>query len=374
MSRIGIVTLPLRLNYGGILQAYALQTVLERLGHQVSVIQIKHNGYSSPHGYKALFVYGKRALLKMLGISDIPVYAEKQLNEQWPVVSAHTKQFKEQHIHLKEVDSYDQLVPSDYDVLVVGSDQVWRPLYSNLYQCYLQFAEQWEVKRIAYAASFGTEEKEYDPEQIVKCNALIRRFDAVSVREDSGVSLCQEYFDIQAQHVLDPTLLLTKEDYIRIVEEKGTGQSDGNLFVYLLDETEEKEAMVNRVAKEKQLTPFSAKAKNDYNYAPVLDRVQPPVEEWIRGFMDAEFVVTDSFHGCVFSILFNKPFIVLGNTERGMSRFFSLLRLFELEGRLIADDENVKCLFQSIDWMSVNSKLNELREASIHFITHSISA
>ena len=373
MSRIGIITLPLRLNYGGILQAYALQTVLERSGHHVSVIQMKHRGYSSPQCFKAPFVYGRRAILKVLGMSDMPVFAEKRLNEQWPVISAHTRQFIEQHIHVKEVDSYDQLVPSDYDVLVVGSDQVWRPLYSNLYQSYLNFAEQWDVKRIAYAASFGTDEKEYTSEQIARCKSLIKKFDAVSVREDSGVSLCKDYFDMQAKHVLDPTLLLTKEDYIRVVEEKGTGKSEGNLFVYLLDETVEKKALVNKVAKEKNLVPFSVKARSDYKYAPILDRIQPSAEKWIRGFMDAEFVVTDSFHGCVFSIIFNKPFIALGNKERGMTRFTSLFYTFRLDDRLISVNEYMNSITHTIDWRSVNATLNSLRKDSMCFIDKYLS-
>lgn len=373
MTRIGIVTLPLRINYGGILQAYALQTVLERLGGQVSVIQTEHSGYPIPHGLNAFFIYVKRALLKALGISDIPVRAEYVLNQQWPVVSANTRQFVEQHIHLKVVNSYDQLDSTDYDVLVVGSDQVWRPLYSNLYQNYLQFAEHWDVKRVAYAASYGTNEKEYTSEQIDKCNPLIRRFNAVSVREDSGVILCKEYFGIQAQHVLDPTLLLGKEDYIRLIEDKGIGLSEGNLFVYLLDENEEKKVFVNRIVKEKNLTPFFVKAKSDYKYASVEDRIQPHVEKWLRAFMDAKFVITDSFHGCVFSILFNKPFIAIGNSERGMARFNSLLRMFNLEDRLVLDIRKQKSILDtSIDWDKVNHILVCQRELAYSFITNSI--
>ena len=368
MSKIGIITLPLRLNYGGILQAYALQTVLEKLGNDVEVVQVKHRGYLSPKGLKAPFIYGRRAILKFLGLSDTPVFAEKQLNEQWPIISEHTRRFIKQYMHIREISSYDEVDSKDYDVLVVGSDQVWRPAYSNLYQCFLHFAENWDVKRIAYAASFGTAKKEYTSEQIAICKSLIKKFDAVSVREDSGVALCRDYFGVQAQHVLDPTLLLDKEDYIKLVNARTIGSSEGDLFVYILDSSVEKKAIVELLATEKHLIPFTVKAKNDFKYAPLDDRIQPPVEQWLRGFMDAKYVVTDSFHGTVFSILFNKPFIVVGNAERGMTRFDSLLNMFGINNRLVSDCDIEELMDTSIDWETINKCAKELRIVSTNYI------
>lgn len=372
MSKIGIITLPLRLNYGGILQAYALQTVLEKLGNDVEVVQVKHRGYLSPKGLKAPFIYGRRAILKFLGLSDTPVFAEKQLNEQWPLISEHTHRFIKQHIHDRDISSYDEISPVDYDVLVVGSDQVWRPAYSNLYQCFLQFAENWDVKRIAYAASFGTEEKEYTSEQIAVCKSLIKRFYAVSVREDSGITLCDDYFGVQAQHVLDPTLLLDKEDYISLIKNCSCYSSEGDLFVYMLDQSTEKDALVEQITREKHLKPFTVKARNDNKYAPLEERIQPPVEQWLRGFIDAKFVVTDSFHGCVFSIIFNKPFIAVGNEERGMTRFVSLLNMFGVSNRLVLDGIVKELIDTPIDWGKINKRVEELRFFSTNYILSSL--
>ena len=368
--KCGIITQPLRLNYGGILQAFALQTVLERLGNNVEVIQTKYNNYPEPKGLKASVVYGKRAILKFLGLSDTPVFAEKQLNEQWPIVSEHTRRFIKQYVHVREISSFDEVDSKDYDVLVVGSDQVWRPAYSNLYQCFLQFAENWDVKRIAYAASFGTDEKEYTSEQVAVCKSLIKKFDAVSVREDSGVAMCEEYFGVQAQHVLDPTLLLDKEDYINLVKESGIGPSEGDLFVYMLDPSTEKNTIVAQIAVQRHLKPFTVKSNSDYKYAQLEDRIQPPMEQWLRGFMDAKFVVTDSFHGCVFSIIFNKPFIVIGNAERGLSRFTSLLYSLGLEDRLIKIGENKKKSFDSIEIEDYS--MQQMREDAMSFIRQNI--
>lgn len=372
MAKIGIVTLPLRLNYGCILQAYALQTILINLRNDVTLIQPKYRGFEIPHGLTTPFVYGKRAVLKFLGLSDIPVYAEKQLNEQWPVISEKIRWFVKQYVHLKEVSSYEELNSKDFDALVVGSDQVWRPAYSNLYQCFLQFAENWDIKRIAYAASFGTDEKEYSSEQIEICKSLAQKFDAISVREDSGVNLCNDYFGVQAQHVLDPTLLLDKEDYIKLVKESKCGDSKGDLFVYFLDPSKEKNEVVEMIAKKKHLTPFSVKAKNDYKYAPIEDRIQPPVEQWLRGFLDAEYVVTDSFHGCVFSIIFNKPFIAVGNAERGMARFTSLFSLLGIKERLVSCIINNELIDAPVDWLSVNRIMSNLRGSSTDFVNHNL--
>ena len=100
--------------------------------------------------------------------------------------------------------------------------------------------------------------------------------------------------------------------------------------------------------------------------APLAERVQPPVEQWLRGFYDAEFVVTDSFHACVFSILFHKPFIVVGNARRGMSRFKSLLSIFALGDRLVMD---VTQFFHCsvIDWEQVDSLLAYERKRTCQF-------
>ena len=239
-----------------------------------------------------------------------------------------------------EYDDFSDIKESEYDAIIVGSDQVWRPRYFGIKQignAYLKFAEGWNIKRIAYAASFGTDEWEYTAKQTSGCGRLLRMFDAVSVREDSGVRLFRERFGVGARHVLDPTMLLDKNDYVKLFETVGTPNSKGNLLCYMLDETEEKRGVVRRIADEKGLTPFNVKSQSDSIASPIGERIQPPLERWLRGFYDAEFVVTDSFHACVFSILFGKPFVAVGNADRGMSRFNSLFSMFGLEDRLVAN-------------------------------------
>lgn len=368
--KVGILTLPLHTNYGGILQAYALQTVLERMGHEVCLIEKKRKLLPFPL-WKAPFVYGKRILRNLAG-HPFPIFYEQKINRERPVVSQSTDKFINKYIKRRIVDDYSDIKETDFDAIVVGSDQIWRPKYFHeIEHSFLDFTEGWNIKRIAYAASFGTDIWEYTNVQTNHCKKFVKCFDDVSVREKSGVDLCHEHLAVRAEHVLDPTILLSKKDYICLFENIATKQSNGTLLNYILDETPEKVALIDMIAQGKRLQPFRVNAVKDINQ-PIEKRIAPSVEQWLRGFYDAEFVVTDSFHACVFSILFNKPFFAMGNASRGMSRFMSLLTSFGLEDRLITDiseyTENV-----SIDWNKVNSLLNEYRKYSLDFLKDALN-
>lgn len=368
--RIAILTLPLHTNYGGILQAYALQTVLERMGHEVCLVEKRRKPVTLPL-WKAPLVYGKRILKNAKG-SPFPLFYEQKVNREEPFVRQHTDKFICRYIKRRIVGDFSEINESDYDAIVVGSDQIWRPKYfnDNIERAYLDFTEGWNVRRIAYAASFGTDEWEYTRAQTRRCGRLLKRFDAVSVREASGADLCREHFGVEAKTMLDPTMLLEKEDYIRLFENANTPKSNGTLLNYILDDTPEKTALTNRIAKERGLVPFRVNAKSDINL-PIENRIAPSVEQWLRGFYDAEFVVTDSFHACVFSILFNKPFLVVGNQKRGLSRFISLLGTFGLEDRLITDISFIPNS-KSIGNNSVCMCLDRQREKSMDFLMTNI--
>ena len=368
--RIGILTLPLHTNYGGILQAYALQTVLERMGHYACLIEERRWPLRLPL-WKAPLSYGKRILMNLTG-HPFPVFYEWKANRERPVVGQHTDKFVNKYIKRRIVENFSDITEGDYDAILVGSDQIWRPRYFlNIGHAYLDFTEGWDIRRMAYAASFGTDEWEYTPGQTEMCARLLKVFDAVSVREKSGVDLCREHFSVRAKHVLDPTMLLSADDYAKLFEAAGTPKSKGTLLCYILDETSEKTELVNRIAEERNLVPFRVNSKVENIMAPLSERIQPPVEQWLRGFYDAEFVVTDSFHACVFSILFNKPFIAVGNVNRGLSRFTSLLEIFGLNNRLLTDISKLQSL-DDISWQEVNSTLDAKRKEANDFLNNSI--
>lgn len=372
--RIGILTLPLHTNYGGILQAYALQTVLERMGHEVVVFDTP-NRMPLPPLKDIPKCFLKRIIKKLLGRNQKIFYEYYHNKKVIPVVSQNTQRFINSHIHRKEISDFKELDRDSYDAIVVGSDQVWRPLYfvpgwrwQEIENAFLSFASNWNIKRLSYAASFGTDDWEYTDQQTRRCKALLQVFDAISVRETNGVTLCKKYFDIDSVHVLDPTMLLNEADYSIFFQKANTPKSNGTLLNYILDETEKSSALIMNVANQKFLRAFSVNNpyENDET-KPLNERIKPSVEKWLRGFYDAEFVITDSFHACVFSILFKKQFVVVGNKERGLSRIESLLLCFGIENRIVEDSAQVMRL-PLIDYDTVYIKLEKYRKKSLEFL------
>lgn len=374
--KIGILTLPLHTNYGGILQAYALQTVLERMGHEVVVFDTP-NTLSLPPLWKRPLSYAKRVVLKAEGKMN-RILLEQYYNKTRPVIAQNIQPFIDKYIHRKVIKKFTDLHSCDYDAIVVGSDQVWRAIYfpmwnnSPLPNAYLDFAKGWNIKRISYAASFGTDEWEYSDEQTQKCKALLQLFDAVSVREINGVDLCRKYFNVDAVYVLDPTMLLNEEDYSIFFQRANTPKSGGTLLNYILDETENTQILIKSVADQKGLKSFSVNNPFENDESKPLDnRIKPSVETWLRGFCDTEFVITDSFHACVFSIIFKKQFAVVGNKERGLSRIESLLKSFGLDNRIVENPAQVMRL-PEIDFREVYRELEKLRMKSFSFLNMSL--
>lgn len=372
--RIGILTLPLHTNYGGILQAYALQTVLEKMGHEVVVFDTPNKCPLPP--FKDIpKCFLKRIVKKLLGRNQKIFYEYYQNKKVIPVVSQNTQRFINSHIHRKEISDFKELDGESYDAIVVGSDQVWRPLYfvpgwrwQEIENAFLSFASIWKIKRLSYAASFGTDNWEYTDQQTRRCKALLQVFDAISVRETNGVTLCKKYFDIDSVHVLDPTMLLNEVDYSIFFQKANTPKSNGTLLNYILDENEKKTALIMHVANQKCLRAFSVTNPHENDETkPLNERIKPSVEKWLRGFYDAEFVITDSFHACVFSILFKKQFVVVGNKERGLSRIESLLQCFGIENRIVEDSVQVMRL-PLIDYDKVYVELEKYRKKSLEFL------
>lgn len=362
--KIAILTQPLNTNYGGILQNYALQQTLKQMGHEVETInwiQYKKNPLKD-------WLWVKKRTILSYFKKDVekPRYYHLSKKEQ-ETINRNTQFFCERHINLSPVVVKSPKMFHEienrykYDAYIVGSDQVWRPRFNTmLTSMFLDFVERDNAKRIAYAASFGTSVWEFDPKMTRICSLLAKKFDLISVREKSGIVLCKKYLETEAELVLDPTLLLPRKHYEILAEKEP--QSQGTLFSYILDPDENKQKIVNHIAGQLDLTPFDImpyypaekRTKKDVKRH-IDDCVYPPVTRWIRGFMDAKMVVTDSFHGVLFSIIFNKPFWVMDNILRGNARFDSILDLFELEERRISDcSPSDKKWDIPIDWEKIN--------------------
>lgn len=369
--KIGILTLSISVNYGGILQAFALQTSLKKMGYNPYLINRRRNPIST---FKYIYRLLKRFILRFVfKRNNYVVLTENQMRKQEAIIGLYTNQFIQKYITPKTKEFYSsrRMRKLHFDAVIVGSDQIWRPRYtSNIYDYFLDFVSSNGVKKISYAASFGTSEWEFTPVQTRKCALLLRKFNAVSVREHHAIPMCEKYFGIDAVQVLDPTMLLTKEEYISLLSLDKLEQSTGNLMVYILDMDDYKKAFINKFAEERGLIPFDLSFK-DKNVEKAKSAC--PVEKWLRGFVDAEFIITDSFHGTVFAILFNKPFMTIGNENRGLSRFNSLLSLFNLENRMINSVEDVSIThLDEIIWDEINYILNKERTLSYSFLRNAL--
>lgn len=372
--RIAIITLPLHGNYGGILQNYALQTVLKRMGHTVETVVFPRE-LKLPLWRKPL-AYGKSFIRKFVFRKNVHIFYEQWYNATQPLLLRNVWKFVDNQIVTRTVSRFTNIHEGDYDAFVVGSDQIWRPIYSYrpVTDAYLSFAKYWkDVRRIAYAVSFGTAEWEYTPGQTAQCAALVRLFDGVSVREDSAVKLCKEHLHCEAVHVLDPTLLLSAEDYVALFSDKLSEPSRGQLLTYILDETPEKNHIIQKLAGHYHYQPYRANSRFEDGDAPLEERVQPPVEQWLKDFYDAKFVVTDSFHATVFSILFGKPFIVIANKARGLSRIESLLKMFGLEKHVVYGEAELDVsLDYALNRQQLQARLQTWREESLGFLRNSL--
>lgn len=361
--KIGILTQPLHSNYGGLLQNYALQQILLRAGFEVETID-----WCGAKGIRQSLSQIKLCILHAIFPKHYSKPKYSPNSNEISVIRRNTNDFIRKYINrTKTVSSKNMFVKQadsgKYDAFVVGSDQCWRPCYNSfLSSMFLDFARDKNVRRIAYAASFGTDKWEFSPKQTNICAPLAKKFDLITVREDSGIELCKKHLGVDAIHVLDPTMLLTKDDYIHLIEAENEPPSEGTLFNYILDPDANKTSFIRKVATETGLKVFQVlpkcqaetRTKKDVK-SRIEDCVFPSVTTWLRAFMDAKMTIVDSFHGMVFSIIFNKPFWVIGNEHRGMSRFISLLKVFHLEDRLLnADNLNDTDLTKTIDWTTVN--------------------
>lgn len=380
---IGILTLVPYDNYGGILQGYALQTVLERLGHHVIIMNTKLYNYVP---FKRIFVNSiKWYILKyFFGRKDLENHSPLFIWLHQGYRVSDLKPFINKYIHLtrtfkdgtKDILNYTR--KKKIDIFVVGSDQVWRPeLSPDLFHMFCDFLpEKSSIKRIAYAASFGTNKLTYTPTQLKICKNLLQKFNAVGVRESSGIKICHDFFNVNAIHVLDPTLLLTKKDYVKLITNYKPIHRKIDFMQYLFWNNNTEKEIIKKVSGIIGLTPtnlFPSKFLSDVDEKKDLHNAKfLPLEEWLYGYYKSKFVITDSFHGTVFCIIFNKPFIVI--SPEAKTRIESLLNDFNLTDRLVYKVEDVtpELIKTKIDWESVNRILTERKNKSLNFITSNI--
>ena len=371
--KIGLLTLPFNNNYGGYLQCFALMAVLKNMGHSPEVIYRRQNRRKISWRAKQFL---KRIFKKGIG-SSVPCLIpdqEKELRYR----GAKMMEFVDKYISPKTAplystkDFYECIDNHRYDAVIVGSDQVWRPDYGPKIQDYFLYdLHSEETILISYAASFGVDNPNYGNDEMKECGVALSRFKAVSLREKSGVEVINRFgwkLNCCPSVVLDPTLLLNKESYLETLPHKDS-PAKGKVFCYLLDPSESAEQAIKYYCNNKGIESYNIINTDIWRRQ---DYVMPSIEEWLSGINEAEFVITDSFHGAVFSILFNKDFWVFGNVKRGKTRFLTLLSNFGLEERFIDMSSPCSLPENPIEWTSVNKRLHDMRTESLAYLERAL--
>ncbi len=380
--KICILTHPLHNNYGGLLQAYALQKVLRDMGHDVVTDRDGYWKNSPIPSFRDRLFSLIINILSYLGISRIvrtPSCTLNYLLDNYNI-GMNNKKFVRNNIRTVSLFK-NRSLPSKhtinkYDAFVVGSDQVWRSKYVDPSIYFLNFIQSKRIKKVAYAASFGTDNLgEYTQKELEDSKKGAKQFDTISVREINGIDICNNILGVEAVQVLDPTMILDKSDYLKLIKEEDRNISKKIANCYILDKSKEKTNIINNICLKLGLEavysmPDEYKA-SDKN---IKKSTYIPISSWLSLFRDSKFVVTDSFHGTVFAIIFNVPFVSIVNDDRGASRFNSLLKLFGLKDRMINNIEDLSCVdLLNIDYNRVNIIHKQWKRKSLDFLINNIN-
>lgn len=373
MAKVLIQTLDIRSgNYGGTLQAFALQKAIRSLGHEpVTVLKRRHYSLAEIPLTEKVYNFINKAFLRKSMRS-------RYINERR---RAPFERFIKIHIRTMRASlppaPLDSIKLNSFSTYIVGSDQVWRCEYSDIPASLFNYVSSAKANIISYAASFGREDlSSSDIRELQAHTSLAARFDAISVRERSGIELCNQLWGLSSVQVIDPTLLLEPDDYRALVMTSPPPQKfhGPGIFEYVLDKSDHTSGFAHEIVKllhldDNAFVKYSTQEDHDISHREKRPIPVPSIEEWINNIDQSSFVVTDSFHGCCFAILFNKPFVALGNHERGQARFKSLLSLFDLEHRLISSPQDLpKLISEEISWDRVNSVLAKERERGLSFL------
>lgn len=378
--KIGIITILKVNNYGAELQAYATQAFLKALGHDAEIIDYLF--YKHPHHKRTalsspLFRFNAK---KRVAENLYPLIGKiKSLTNRAKAKERERKfeSFHEAHTSLSRTyRSLDELYGADfdYDIFLTGSDQVWNPgIYSSIAPYFLDFAPDGK-RRIAYASSFGV--SAIPQNCIDRYKTYLQKYSAIGVREKDAVEIVNSISGQQAQWVLDPTLLLTADDWRKVAGATDL-PSDDFVLVYELTPCSYIMELSRFIARKRNLkiVRICKDASPVEKDTSILNITDAGPAEFLFLFDKASFVVTNSFHGTAFSINFNKPFFtVLPNRKQNNSRQRSLLNLLGISDRCLIEG----CEFPAetsfeLDFSPVNRALNAERKNSRNFIARSIN-
>lgn len=337
--KIGILTFQNANSYGAVSQNFALQEAVKKICGQDSVVEVIN--YDSP---------GMR--LKEFQMENYREFCVRRLELSQEFTSAELKEEKK------------------YDVIIVGSDQVWNPIlthYDNTY--FLDFVGADTVK-VAYAASVGVNAGYFDKIK-EPFSQYVPGFHAVSLREKSHIPFVQQYTELEVANTLDPTLLLHKEDYIEKLELKDSQEE--YIFLYNIAHNPKLIDFANMVAKQYGYKVIAVTIYEDFCFVNNVKLVRnPSPEKWMEYIKNAKMVLTESFHGVMMSIIFKRPFYVYTKETYNVVRVLDVLKMLGLEDRKLSAVTDIRNLNFEINYDRVDEILEEKRSESINWLTESI--
>lgn len=370
MKKIAIVTLTGYFNYGNRLQNYALQEILKSLGFFAETLIIKPRPKETIPIKTRLINLLKSRPDEIINRMIYKLFIKKREDKINEIRTRKFKRFTYRYIHEADYDLFEDSNPKylseNYDYFIAGSDQVWNPAYTKGHSIYfLTFAEM--NKRIAYAPSFGV--SEIGPKYLEEYKKLISDITYLSVREDDGAAIIKKLTRRDVPVVLDPTLLLTKKQWLKIAKKSKYKPKGKYLVTYFLGGIPDcYKKQIKSLAKMKKLKIVNlGDIKDPYGY------IADP-GEFIDYIKDCSAVLTDSYHGTIFSIIFGKPFVVFERTGtlQMVSRIDTLLKKFKLTKRKIENLSLKKDLF-NIDFSHVSHILEAEREKSMDYLKFALA-
>ena len=276
--------------------------------------------------------------------------------------------FLRKNVKFKEIKyNFTELKEKDYDILMVNSDQTWSTCQKEHFYDYafLRFAQKWAIPKFTYAASFARIKWPYSNETNTIIKFLLKNFTGISLREKDSIKEVENNLGIKPAFVLDPTFLIDKTYYLNLIKNFNLkfNYKENYICVYQLDNNE----IIQKFIKE------SSKALN-YKVYKVSIFEKNYVENFLFGIYISKAVITDSFHGTIFSIIFNKPFISYINSKRGRVRFYSLKETFNLGKRILFPKKNSKPDINLLTKpLNINKRLfNKLKKFSIKYLKRNL--
>lgn len=370
--RIGIITFHNVINYGAALQALATQTVLTNIGHEASIINYTPDHICciyKPFSLAKYRLHAKNSLSVLARSIASDLRHFRRINKKRARFNAFFKKYYNLDFTQKKTLATLEKALPQYDACITGSDQVWNPDITGGFDpaYFLRFGDE-KMIRLSYAASIGRDnytEKEYE-----ELSSLVRGLDAVSVREESAEKLLRDKIGLDSETVLDPTLILTANEWIDLVGDEDTvGQP--YIFVYTLYPNAELDKYVEHLSREKNLPVVTINPRSSY-YNELTPRSYADPADFVRLIRGASYVVTNSFHGTAFSVNFSKNVTTFKGGARN-SRITDLLSKLGLGDRAVSTYE--EALRNSTDieaYPEAQKRLSEAREHSISFINKAL--